>query len=512
MGLLRTIFYCLRLRSHDKKPPERIAEIQAQNLRRLVRFAKERSPFYAELYRGVDPEAPGFSIRDLPPVTKEALMENFDRVVTDPRLRQAEIQEWIRDRQQVGRFYRRRFVVTHTSGTTGTPGTFVYDKREWDWIQAFAVTRGVRYKPTFFGFFAHAFRILLRRIRVALVSVLSGHFVTYVLFLLSPRIGGLVSRFSFLSVVEPLEVLVQKLNRFRPDVLHCYPTMLEVLAYEQMEGRLNIAPWVISCSSEPLTGSARKVIEGAFPHTQLYETYGTSEGVTIASECARHRGLHVNTDYYILESVREDGSPTSPGEPSDRLYLTCLFSRTMPLIRYELNDVAVWLPERCECGLPFPLLKVRGRSDDTFWVYDADKNPVALPPIPFEAVFLDVEGLTQYQLIQEERDLLVVLFKPRLDADIARVAEELKRRLGAYLEQRGLAGCLRVQVKPVEQIQRHPASGKIRQIYSKVERLYLPGRPLGERRAGEDRRLVELPGPSEERRQRSRRAEDQKTE
>ena len=46
-----------------------------------------------------------------------------------------------------------------------------------------------------------------------------------------------------------------------------------------------------------------------------------------------------------------------------------------------------------------------------------------------------------------------------------------------------------MNIEQVAEIQRDPISGKIRQIYSKVERLYLPGVPLGERRSGEDRRL-----------------------
>jgi phenylacetate-coenzyme A ligase PaaK-like adenylate-forming protein len=154
------------------------------------------------------------------------------------------------------------------------------------------------------------------------------------------------------------------------------------------------------------------------------------------------------------------------------------------------------------------MIKVRGRTDDTFWVYDAARNPVALPPIPFEAVFLDVHGLMQYQLVQEERDLLRVFYRPKAGADVASVSAEIGTRLERYLEHKGLKGCMRIEITPVDQIVRHPTSGKIRQIYSKVERLYLPGRPLGERRAGDDRRLGGE-SPDLERRQQSRRQEDQ---
>ncbi|HOX45776.1 MAG TPA: hypothetical protein PK668_19405 [Myxococcota bacterium] len=508
MGLWRKVFYCLWLRHDEKLSPERIQQLQQRRLRRLVRFAKDRSPFLREHYRHVDPEAPDFSIEQVPPTSKAMLMENFDRVVTRPDLRMDEIREWIRDPTQVGQWYRGRYVVTHTSGTTGAPGIFVFDRREWDWIHAFSVTRGVRFKPSFGAFFRHAASILVHKVRVALVSVLGGHFVTYVLFRLTPRVARLASRIHYLPVVEPVGALVARLNAIQPQVLHCYPTMLEILAHEQREGRLAIRPWVISCSSEPLTRLARQSIEGAFPSSPLFETYGTSEGVNLASECGQHDGLHLNTDFYIVESVDTDNRPTPSGQAGDKILLTCLFTRTLPIVRYEINDVTMPIDEPCPCGLPFPRIRVQGRTDDIFWVQDPRGEWLPLPPIPFEAQFLNVEGLLQYQLVQVERQRLLVRFRPRRRADVPRLTEQIRCRLQEHLAQRGLESCVSLAVEAVDEIPRDPKSGKIRQILSLVERPYLPGRPLGDRRTGDERRQLEIPEAEEERRQAPRRSED----
>ncbi|MBW1807164.1 MAG: phenylacetate--CoA ligase family protein [Deltaproteobacteria bacterium] len=505
MGIARTIIYCLKLRHNDKLSTERIQAVQLLNLRKAVSYAKAKSPFYSELYRDVDPDDPGFSVESLPPVTKDILMENFDRVVTDPRIKLNEVKEWARDRDKLGKLFKRRFVVTHTSGTTGMPAYFVYNKREWDWIQAIGITRGMRFKPSFIDFFRYAGRILVKRVRIALVSVTGGHFVTYLLFLVTPKLAKKLSKFEYLSVVKPLPELVQSLNKIDPNLLHCYPTMLEVLAYEQKAGRLNISPWIISSSSEPLTQAARKTIEDAFPNTPVHETYGTTEGVTLASECSLHRGMHVNSDYYVVESVSDDGSPVEPGRAGDKVYLSCLFTRCMPILRYELTDVTIPLPEKCECGLPFPLIKVRGRTDDIFWVHDKDKNPVALPPIPFEAMLLDIDGLRQYQLVQQERNHFNVFFRPNDGVDVGQVRQQIQSKFMEFFEEKQLIGCVQIDIKEVDQIERDPTSGKIRQIYSKVERLYLPGMPLGDRRSGEDRRTGMEKEVEGERRQRPRR-------
>jgi phenylacetate-CoA ligase len=508
MGLVRTIYYCLKLRHNDKQHVGKIQTIQRRNLRKAVRYAKARSPFFKDLYRDVDPDSPDFSVHQLPPVTKTQLMENFDSVVTDRRLNLEDVREWSRDREKLGRLFLGKYIVTHTSGTTGMPAYFVYSKKEWDWIQALSVTRGIRYKPSFIDFWRHAGWVLFHRTRVALISVLGGHFVTYLLFLVTPGIARRLSQFEFLSVVKPVPELVARLNQLDPHVLHCYPTMLEVLAHEQLEGRMHIAPWLISSSSEPLTLMARRRIEKAFPKSPIFETYGTTEGITLASECHMHSGMHVNTDHYILESVRDDGSPVEPGQPGDKLYLSCLFMRCMPLLRYELTDVTIPLAESCDCGLPFPLLKVRGRTDDIFWVYDRDQQPVALPPIPFEAMLLEIEGVWQYQLIQEERNRLTVYFRPNQGADPARIREQIRSLFNRFLHEKQLADCVQVGIEQVSDIQRDPRSGKIRQIFSKVERLYLPGVPLGERRSGEDRRLDGDKTLQGERRQKRRRTEE----
>jgi phenylacetate-coenzyme A ligase PaaK-like adenylate-forming protein len=287
--------------------------------------------------------------------------------------------------------------------------------------------------------------------------------------------------------------------------------MLEILAHEQREGRLQIQPWVLSCSSEPLTRLARQAIEGAFPRSPLFETYGTSEGVNLASECARHDGLHLNTDFYVLESVRTDNTPAPPGQAGDKILLSCLFTRTLPIVRYEINDVTMPIDEPCPCGLPFPRIRVQGRTDDIFWVQDPRGEWLPLPPIPFEAQFLNVEGLLQYQLVQVERQRLLVRFRPRSRADAPRLSEQIRCRLQEHLAQRGLEGSVSLAVEAVDEIPRDPKSGKTRQILSLVERPYLPGRPLGDRRTGEDRRqpeVSETPQTDEERRQAARRAED----
>lgn len=95
--------------------------VAQHRLRGLVAGARERSPFYRNLYRGL-PET-GYSLVDLPVVTKHNLMAHFDVVVTDPDLTRDRVDGFLADPARVGQPLDHRYAVWTSSGTTGEPGS-----------------------------------------------------------------------------------------------------------------------------------------------------------------------------------------------------------------------------------------------------------------------------------------------------------------------------------------------------------------------------------------------------
>jgi len=65
------------------KGREGITRISERRLRRLVRYTMQHSPFYAKLYKGINPDT--FRLQDLPPINKQTLMENFDDIINRTR-------------------------------------------------------------------------------------------------------------------------------------------------------------------------------------------------------------------------------------------------------------------------------------------------------------------------------------------------------------------------------------------------------------------------------------------
>ena len=91
----------------------------------------------------------------------------------------------------------------------------------------------------------------------------------------------------------------------------------------------------------------RRVIEGVCG-CKVTNRYGCEEVSLIACECERHEGLHVNSDGVFVEILR-DGRPAQPGE-AGQVVVTDLTNRAMPIIRYQVGDVAVASDRLCPCG------------------------------------------------------------------------------------------------------------------------------------------------------------------
>jgi phenylacetate-CoA ligase len=117
--------------ARDHWSREQLLELQQDRLRALLAHAVQRSPYYREAL-GVDAaEAP---LAELPTLPKPLLMEQFDRVVTDPALRLADLEAFLADAEP-GAAYRDGYRVFGTSGSTGIPGVFVYSHEEFaHWI------------------------------------------------------------------------------------------------------------------------------------------------------------------------------------------------------------------------------------------------------------------------------------------------------------------------------------------------------------------------------------------
>lgn len=410
-----------KLRSHDQWTRDELHAHQDESLAYLRQFAYQQSPFYREFHRGFE-NAP---LSELPVLTKAMMMDNFDDFVTDRSVHLNDVRSHIQA-GSVGRF-NRIYEVATTSGSTGNPGIFMFDPNEWKSVMAsFAKARE----------WAGQKVNIAKRSKMAVVSSTNERN-------LSARVGKAADT-PFIPTLrvdstEDISEITRELTSWNPHVLVAYASMANILAAQQLQGALNIHPDTIFTSSEVLTPQMRKNIEKVWGEI-VFNEYASTETATIAAEDMGHHGMHLFEDLLIVENVDEHNKPVSDGKYGDKLLVTTLFSRTQPLIRYEISDSVRFATEQPRCKLPYKVIDgVQGRKEDIL-----DIQGIQLQPNVFHDV-MDTIPNKGWQIIQEKNGIKILLVDPQATSDS--VIEQLK----AVLQQKGIEN-LPITISEVDQI------------------------------------------------------------
>ena len=382
-----------RLMAQLDWPAERVAAHRSQRLRALVRCAVARSPWHRQRLGGVDVDRlDAESLRQLPAMTKTDLMEHFDQLVTDERLSLKLVNAHL-DRVETDGYLLDRYSAIASGGSSGERGVFVYDWEGWAvfWLSCFRhLLRAKQSDPEFAS----------RPLKVA--WVMAGHLTHATAALGRTFAGPNLTTFRF-PVTLPIEEIVSGLNHAQPDCLNAYPSALHLLSFEAQAGRLRINPRRIQSAAEPLLPEIRRAAEAAWG-VRVGNLYGTSEGGGTAVPCDRRR-THLSEDLVIVEPVDEDGRPVAPGERSAKIYLTNLYNRALPLIRYEITDEVTVLTEPCQCGSSMAsVADIQGRLDDMFFY---DGRPVH--PHLFRTALSRRAAIVEYQVRQTPSGAAIAL-------------------------------------------------------------------------------------------------------
>lgn len=256
---------------------------------------------------------------------------------------------------------------------------------------------------------------------------------------------------------EYMEAFIREYREFAPSIVKCFPNSLAVFA-EFVSRRGIELPKVaaISCTGENLYPQQRRLFADTFGG-EVFEKFGTRECGVIACECREHRGMHLFLDGAFVEILDASGNAAGPGQMG-RVVVTDLFNRGMPLIRYEIGDLAVVAENgSCGCGSPLPLIdRIVGRDRDI--LYDGDGNPK--PGYLFVEAINSADLEAQFQVIQTDwTELLVkVIDRSRGSLDLTDLQARFQKIVGPRV---------RVRFEHVDAIARDP-SGKYRYVTSQL--------------------------------------------
>ena len=437
---------------------EAVRQYQQQSLRELLHYAWKHSSFYRDYYGsdGIkEKDLPDVTIRDLPFLSKQILMENFDRAVTDPWLKKKEVEEWIYSHPDPSENYRGDFIVVNSSGSSGNIGIFVYDQKAWQVVNSTVASHlpmPVNYPSG--------------KTRAAFYIVSHGHYSGVSTAVRMPKD---IYDILILSLFDHAESIVEKLNAFQPHQLHGYSSSVVKLAELAIQGKLHIYPQRIFVGADKLTASMEGVIREAW-RASIYVLYSASESKFLAFKEARQDDMTILDDLNIVEILDDNnGAVCSGGE--GRVVLTNLYNYTLPILRYDLGDYAVVGTGQPDS--PFRTIRdIQGRVNDALPVVLHDGSCDSIGPHLLEG--FHVPGLEKIQFISERPDHVQIDYIAAHDADAA-----VREKFQHILAMKG-ASRTTFEVRRVQHIPNDLQTGKLRLVKTEHAQMRYPSQPIAD--------------------------------
>lgn len=357
-----------------------LKEEQFAVLKEQFKTLKDRSPFYAKKFEGIDLgdvqtqadfEALPFSekadLRDAYPLGLAAVPES----------------EIVR--------------IHSSSGTTGTPVIIPYTQQDViDWAVQFArcyemagITKDDRIQITpGYGLWTAGIGFQLGAERLGAMAVPMGP-------------GNTDKQIRFMKDMQSTVLCATS----------SYALLLaEEIAKRGVRDELNLKRAVIG--SERWGHKMRQRIANELG-VKIYDIYGLTEvyGPGIGISCDYECGMHVWDDYCYFEIVDPKTGKVLPDGEIGELVITTLRKEGAPLVRYRTHDLSRIIPGECECGSPFPRIDTLiGRTDDMVKV-----KGVNIFPAQIEEIIKFTDGASsEYQVMidhLEGKDIMTVFFE-----------------------------------------------------------------------------------------------------
>jgi phenylacetate-CoA ligase len=423
MGTLDGAWNLVRFLSEQWKRPDELRKLQEKRLKNALEQSYG-APFYRKMMDAahLNPAGGKETLQELPLTAKEDIQRDPDSFLTSA--------------ENLGNDF-----VHETTGSTGKPLRVRLDRN----------SSTIRTSLLFSNLFSCG----IRPFSLTAQLVFKKSPAQYA----KLRSYGILPRIS-LDILDDARKNLEIIRRAKAEALCYYPSATTLLARANLESGKPLRLKRVLSGSELLTPDWRRLLEESFS-CPVSNLYGCWEFGPIAFECPEEHCMHVNTGTFHMEILDSHNRNCAKG--TGRVVLTSLCNSAMPLVRFDLGDLASW-GGQCPCGRGLPVLKsLEGRADDM----------VVLPsgklqsPLTFR--FTDLEcvakGILMYQLVQEKEGLFVFRYVPSATG----LPEGSKKDIVSRIS----AGCLGetvvVEFEQVGEIKRN-RRGKLDRLISKVSR------------------------------------------
>ena len=360
---------------------------QEKYLKNLLLHAYHNVPYYNRIFREIeiikDADVDLSKFDKIPILTKEIMREHHEELLSKD-------------------YMTRKWYYNSSGGSTGEPTRFIQDAYYKKWTNA---TNKYYYRDMLGIDELNIKKVILWGSERDLFKGSIG---------LKAKVGSwlinTVRLNSFKMTEEDMGLYIKIINSYKPDLISGYAgSLYELCRYAERKNMAVYTPKVVASAAETLRDEMRQKIEAVFG-TKLYDFYGSREAASIAGEC-KYGLMHMFMFNNYVEILDNNNQLVSEGEEG-KVIVTNLHNYSMPFIRYEIGDMAVFGPERCKCGNPLPTLKkITGRITDHFVKEDGTIIPAEFF-IHLIGVVCNKGFIKKFQVIQEEYKrikLLIIL-------------------------------------------------------------------------------------------------------
>lgn len=358
---------------------EDFSEYQEFMVKKLVNHASENVDYYKTFMETEDSihESAIDIIQNMPILTKEIIRQNFDNLTSKD-------------------YNKRTWFYTTSGGSTGEPLKIMQDDQTVKWSNI--------------GHYYYCKEMLgVDEPRVKKVILWGNERdifgqSTSIKDRLFSKLTKTILLNGYLMTEENMGRYINTINSYKPEFMRGYASCLyEISKFAEKKNMPLHTPDFIESTSENLSNEMRETIESTFG-TKVSDFYGSREVRSIAGEC-EEGNLHLFNFKNYVEILDRDDKPVKTGEKG-RIIVTDLSNYSMPLIRYEIGDMAIAGKKKCKCGNPLPTIKeVVGRVTDSFVL----KNGTVVPAEYFTqliGVYCYKGLIEKFQVLQEDYDLV----------------------------------------------------------------------------------------------------------
>jgi phenylacetate-coenzyme A ligase PaaK-like adenylate-forming protein len=350
---------------------------------------------------------------NFPVLTQAEIDTHFDQIVTNPKIK---LQDLIAHAQShtPDELYLNRFHILKTSGTTGTPHYFLAETKEVIESIAPSVARGPEVQKI-----KEKRRICMLGLKNSYCSSNQNLNVTNKLWIAKKYVD-----YQLIPMDQPIEKVIDILNKTQPHVVSGYAKLLLILADAQRAGRLTISPESLESGGEPLLHTDRKYLKDVF-NCKVNNHYGSTEGYSMGICRDGEDSMELFEDHIIFEILE------------NKVYITNLHNFTMPLIRFQMSDVLTPI----KTYTPSPFLRVEcgvGRPEGISYFTTQQNDQITVQPIEVDPLM--PEGVKSFSIQGDKANYVncIIFIDDQFKNQTDVIKNKTKNTLNEFFIQKGL--------------------------------------------------------------------------